>query len=395
MRLIVCVLVALSLLAAPLVETSTAQTRTVSPPITATAGQIIRGVKITSTSGPCITVNNVADVWIDNVELGPCAGNGVKITGSGATGIRVTNSVIHTERTGDSGVGVWIQDASDVLVQGNQLLYNGSGVYAINASSIRVIGNYGLNPRGPFPRGQHVQFNNVQGGEITDNFGEAKTTGVLFQPDIEDTLNIYKSSDILVARNYMLGPAPGQNPGATGCGVIIGDSGGDRNIVEDNTLIKTGQCGVGVAGGKDSIVRRNKILDPNFSGGSGNVGIYVANYSSPLACSGHTVAENIVSNKLPSGAYNDIWFSSSSSCGTVNQTPANIKGDAARVLLTPEADKLPRPAIPPKPYGLVPEASPAGCDKHLADYDAAVLAADWSRALAVLKRFELCMVYGK
>ncbi len=334
-----------------------------SGPITATSGQVIRGVKISNPLGPCITVSNVSNVIIDNVELGPCAGNGVKISGSGATGIQVTNSFISTGRSGsssqNSGVGVFIFGGpSNILVQGNTFERNESSVYAETASGVKINRNRSKNPLGPFPRGQHAQFNNVNGGEINDNFGESITG----QSDQEDAINVFNSDNIVVARNYIVG---GDSP--SGCGVIADWSGGTNNQLIDNIVIRTAQCGVAIAGGTNHVIRGNKVLDTNITGGSGNIGIYVANYSGGV-CSGHSAVNNIVSNLLPNGTYNDYY--NAGSCGPVT-TSGNIFGSTARSLLTPENQKLPTPTplptigpVPATPTP-TPTTTPVSCGTSL------------------------------
>ncbi len=313
------------------------QERTTSPPINAVSGQTIRNVKITNPSGPCITLHNVTNVWIENVEVGPCAGNGVKVTGGSA--IRVTNSLIHTERAGpsDTGVGLYIANSTDVLAQGNQFERNESSVWAVESGNLRLIGNYSKNPLGPFPRGQHFQYDKVTGGEIRNNYGVA----IAGQARQEDAINIYMSKGITVSGNYVTG---GDSP--SGCGIITDGTGPDNNLIENNTLIRTAQCGVGIAAGANNIVRGNKVLDTNIPNGSGNTGIYVWNQY-PGTCAGIVVENNIISNRWPNGQYNDYW--DGGNCGSVTFR-GNILGAEARALLTPESTRLPPPPIPPQPY---------------------------------------------
>lgn len=327
----------------------------VAGPINAKAGEVLRCLKVTSTNGPGIVIDSVAGVWVDDCEIGPTAGVGVHIKGAGAVGIRVTNSFIHTERSGaqgmNSGLGVFVSGGpSDVLIQGNRLERSESHVYTTGGTSnVRVIGNYMQNPLGPFPRGQGAQFDTTTGGEISDNFVECTpekpSAG---ESDAEDLINLYKSSNVKVARNFLRG-----GDSASGCGVLVGDAGGDGQVIEDNVIIRTSQCGIGVASGQNHVVDGNKVLDTSFSGGSGNTGIYVWNqYSS--ACSNISVSNNVVRNKRPNGEHSPFW--DGGNCGAIQQS-GNVfdwaDGGAAESLLLPEAQKLPPPSIapsPPKPY---------------------------------------------
>jgi hypothetical protein len=327
----------------------------VTGPIQAKAGEKLSCLKIESSSGPGVVIDGVANVWIDDCEIGPTAGVGVHIKGSGATGIRVTNSYIHTEHSGssgmNSGLGVFVSGGpDDVLIQGNRMERSESHVYTTGGTSnIRVIGNYMLNPLGPFPRGQGAQFDTTTGGEISDNFVECnpeKPTGG--ESDAEDIINLYKSSNVTVANNFLRGGDSG-----SGCGVLVGDAGGKGQIIKNNVIIRTSQCGIGVASGEDHVVDGNKILDTSFPGGSGNTGIYVWNQYSPT-CANITVTNNIVRNKRPDGTHSPFW--DGGNCGTITQS-GNVfdtsDGGQAESLLLPEAQKLPPPTTaptPPKPY---------------------------------------------
>jgi hypothetical protein len=327
----------------------------VTGPIQAKAGEKLSCLEISNPNGPGVVVDGVANVWIDDCEIGPTGGVGVHIQGSGATGIRVTNSYIHTEHSGasgmNSGLGVFVSSGpTDVLIQGNRMERSESHVYTTGGTSnIRVIGNYMLNPLGPFPRGQGAQFDTTTGGEISDNFVECdpeKPTGG--ESDAEDIINLYKSSNITVANNFLRGGDSG-----SGCGVLVGDDGGKAQTIKNNVIIRTSQCGIGVASGEDHVVDGNKVLDTSFSGGSGNTGIYVWNQYSPT-CANISVTNNIVRNKRPDGTHSPFW--DGGNCGTITMS-GNVfdtsDSGPAEGLLLPEAQKLPPPTsapTPPKPY---------------------------------------------
>jgi hypothetical protein len=87
-------------------------------------------------------------------------------------------------------------------------------------------------------------------------------------------------------------------------------------------------------------VEHNQILDPNLPPpATGNIGLGAFYKTGQTGCHSNLYRNNVVSNRLPSGAYNDIWLKSG--CGTQVD---NLKGDAARARLTPEAEKLPMPS---------------------------------------------------
>jgi hypothetical protein len=302
---------------------------------------VIQGVRVVNPEGPCVIIGNAARVVLRDSDIGPCRGSAIWVWRSHE--VVIANSFIHTERSGDEalngGLGVFVQGGSEVLIQGNRFLLNESGVYVREgARDVRVIGNYLANPLGPFPRGQHVQFDGVQDGEISDNYGVAER-GASRQ---EDAINLFRSQRVRVAGNYLEG-----GDATHGCGIITdGGQGQDRgHVIEGNVIIRTGQCGIGIAGGTDHVVRGNRVLDTSIPGGAGNTGIYVWNQY-PGACHGHLLEGNIVSNRRPDGSFSDFW--DGQNCGLTLRD--NVFGSRARALLTPEAEKLPPPPIPPRQY---------------------------------------------
>jgi Right handed beta helix region len=329
-----------------------------SGPITATAGQTIRRVRITGASSGCIKVNNVVDVHIEDVILEGCGGHGVKLTN--ARRVNIVNSRITPKRTRstlDTEHGVMIVGSTDVLVQGNVLREFESGVEVSQSTlshSVSVIGNYMESPRGPYPRGQHVQFYPCnrdgqlsQRCEVTDNYfwtSEADHDGGSGQ---EDAVNAgSRSRHVYYARNYIVGGGA-----VSGCGLIVEGAGSDYALMEDNVLISTAGCGINIATAAYAIIRRNKLLGPFYTtiSGSGNLGIGNWYSSGSSGCHDNQVYENTVANRLPTGAYNDIWLKSG--CGFQSN---NIKGSTAMALLTPKETKLP----PPSARGIAPRRWP-------------------------------------
>jgi Right handed beta helix region len=327
-----------------------------SPPIVidGRSGVTIRGLRIRSSSGRCVTIRNSSNVVIEDSEIGPCAGNAVDITNS--ENITVENNYIHTERSGssvmNSGLGVHIETSSRVLVQRNRFERNETSVYGYKTGhSIRIIGNYSLNPLGPFPRGQHVQLWSCNRGgplerrcEVASNYGrlDPERGSRLGATHTEDMLSIGKSDYALVEDNYLIG---GDSP--SGCGIIV-EGPSSFTTIRDNVVIRTAQCGIGVANADHTLVEDNRVLDTNLIDlgltTGGNIGIYVwRSADSSDNCFSNTVQRNIVSNRLPNGKYNDLNLSSRCT-STVKRD--NITGSAARSLLTPEDDKLPPPPEP-------------------------------------------------
>ncbi len=327
-----------------------------SPPIVidGRSGVTIRGVRIQNPSGRCVQIRNASNIVVEDSEIGPCAGNGVEITNS--HNVTVRDNYVHTERSGSSkmntGLGVHIITSSQILVQGNRFENNETSVYGYTPGhSIRVVGNYSLNPLGPYPRGQHVQLWSCnksgpleQRCEVSSNYGrlDPERGSKLGATHTEDMINIGKSNYALIEDNYLVG-----GDSASGCGIIV-EGPSSFTTIRDNVVIRTAQCGIGVANADHTVVDSNRVLDTNLVAlgltTGGNIGIYVWRKSdSTNYCYNNTVQRNIVSNRFPDGRYNDLNLSSRCT-NTIKQD--NITGAAARSLLTPESEKLPPPPEP-------------------------------------------------
>lgn len=265
--------------------------RSVAGPIVAQSGQVIENVHVSTAQGPCIVVpEGMKRVVVRDSEIGPCGQPGDPL----AIGIDI--------RPG----------ASHVTIERNVLHDVASGVYAYGARHPIVVDrNRAYHIRGPFPRGQLVQFNAVIGGEDASRI-TCNVSDVLNQPvsNVEDHVNLFNSwglpgRPIVIAWNRVRG---GHSP--TGSGIMTGDgeSGGHVHA-HDNVVVNVGNTGMGIAGGSHIVFERNRIfLDGRTS--RSRIGLYAYNYIS-LACSDHRVANNrvwAIDVIGQSGAQNHAWI---------------------------------------------------------------------------------------
>lgn len=258
--------------------------------------QVIQALKITAPEGkpPAagLLIENGENLTIQCCEISP--GEAVGIAVSHSRGIRIVNNWIH-----DTGkkLSISLYKCSDVLVQGNRLERGASGVYALECTGIKVIGNYVEDVQGPFPRGQLAQFDKVtgEGNVIAHNYG----VNFAGRSTPEDMINIYKSegtekSPILIEKNFLCGdPEKGSaDKSRSGSGIMLGDGGGRHILCRENTLFAPGQVGIGVCGGSHITVERNLIYGDRSN--VANVGLYVWNQSkapgSDIGVRGNTVA---------------------------------------------------------------------------------------------------------
>jgi hypothetical protein len=284
----------------------TITTFTPSGPIVATSGQVISGLSISNPNGACITLTGVTNVTITNNQIGPC----------GAT---------------SAGVGIDAYNSDHLTVQNNNFNDVASGLYATNSANGNILfsNNYATNIRGPFPRGQIAQFNNVSGAankilcNVSDQvLGGTTINGVYSGP--EDHINMYMSngtstSPIEVAYNKLRG---GGSP--SGGGIMAGDTGGSYEYVHDNILVNPGQYGIAIAGGSNIQLIANQVFAVQNTWT--NIGGYVWEQGN-VSCSNNTFQGNLINFTNAAGSESGYW--DGGGCGTVAGESSNTTNDTA------------------------------------------------------------------
>ncbi len=286
--------------------------KTPSGPIEASSGQVIENLHVENPLGRCITVPpGVTDVVIRDNEIGPCGaddGNvdtdGVRIL-EGARNVRIEHNVIHD-----------VSSAITAYRSEHPIIVDHNFVYDI---------------RGPFYRGQMIQMEEVSGGtsgsKITCNVADG-THGDLWRP--EDVINLYSSPGLdagenrtEIAFNRIRGASTiSQN----GSGIVLGDGSGGGNVwVHHNTIVDVVNLGIGIAGGVDITLEKNRIY---MTGPKSALGMSVRNYSGH-ECSGHAVLDNRVFtlDYMYQGGV-PMHFEDSGACGALVQS-GNVWGDTS------------------------------------------------------------------
>ncbi|ACK85834.1 right-handed parallel beta-helix repeat-containing protein [Methylorubrum extorquens] len=252
---------------------------------------------VSDPSGPCLVLRDVSDRTIENLDLGPCGGEGVRIERS--RNVTIRNLTIRD--TGD--VGIYVEGSDGVTIEENRIDNTLSGIRALSSTGVEVRCNSVRNVRGPIPAGQFVQFDKVKGpgNGISCNIGENEPgRGVP-----EDAISLFQSRGepgrpILVSRNRLVGGGPSQSGG----GIMLGDGGGAYLEARDNLLIDPGQYGIAVASGSHMTIAGNVVIArPQLFT---NVGISVWNqYAEP--CHTVTVSGNSVDWRARTGRPNPWW----------------------------------------------------------------------------------------
>ena len=188
--------------------------------VVARSGDVIRGLRISNPSGPCVVAQNVTNVTIVNNEIGPCG------------------SDPHYQ------IGVYVNQASDLQILNNRFKEISSALYAVNESRGKLLfeGNYATDIRGPTPRGQLVQLNQYSGPDITIrcNVSDQKIGGYSNSDGKggpEDHINIFKSSGTQDSSIYIVNNKIRGGGSKSGGGILAVDAGDGSHVRIDNGVI--------------------------------------------------------------------------------------------------------------------------------------------------------------
>ncbi len=139
-----------------------------------------------------------------------------------------------------------------------RLTRGSSGIYLVECPDSQLSFLEGHDFRGPFPRGQLVQWDKSNNGLLAD-------FPVINPPGSwpEDNVNIYQSSNVTVRRGFIDG-----NNSPSGVGVIF-DGGPSTGLVEDVDAVRMGNgCFSDYDGGEGVVFRRTRCRD-NICGSQG------------------------------------------------------------------------------------------------------------------------------
>ena len=319
-------------------------------------GTVIENQRLSSTTGPCLTITNSTDITVRNSEIGPCGSNAISITGG--TGIKILDSYIHAEvpavlanKAGccDSGDNIYAINTTNLLVQGNVIAWGEANIWLANGVTNAVIkGNFLLNPQNNGSRGHQIGVAGTSSSVTIDRnylLSSSNTSRYIHAARQEDAINIQGPAGPLVQNNYIQGGLS-----ASGCGIIAEEGTNNANF-NHNVLVDTGQTGICIEAGSNHVVDANQITGTNPITGGGNTAIIVYNaHPDRLGCGRVTVINNTARWVKPNGSESAYW--NGGGCGPVEMR-GNTFDAAARVLLMPTDQRLPPPAIPPLPQRCV------------------------------------------
>jgi parallel beta-helix repeat protein len=263
------------------------------------------------TSAPIIW-NGVSGQTISGIDIENAPGNSIDLT-------NCSNIIIKNFKIANSkGIGIKLYSCTNITITNCYIDFVSTGVYACMSTGIKFEYNEVRNVTGPMPRGQMIQFDEVngRGNSISYNIGE----NIQGQSAPEDEISIYKSNGlpnypIVIAGNWIRGGGPSNSGG----GIMTGDGGGSYVLVKDNILINPGQYGIAISSGNNITVQNNKVYSAQLP--FSNVGIYAFNQY-PSSCSTNTVTNNTINFTYKTGILNNTY--TDGTCGTITGWTSNV-----------------------------------------------------------------------
>jgi|GEM_PF-2933781 len=244
------------------------------PIIVRNNGQVIENLKITAgTETDCaIKINNFSDVTIRNVEI---AHANVGICAYDSPGVTISTAKIYstsapergphclhgetycdsTNRDGranaDSRLNIRFVRSGNSTVEFAELDKGGSGVSAVSSPNVEIHDLRCLDARGPYPRGNCVQFAGSNNG-VLKNFYSLNIKDVSHELD---NINMFNSDNAHISHGLLDGSFSINGVG------IIADSGSDDLTITDVDFVRTTNAAVAVWAGETVKVGRNFRVD--------------------------------------------------------------------------------------------------------------------------------------
>jgi hypothetical protein len=223
-----------------------------SQPVVATRDrQVIEGLRIKATGRPAITVRNLSNVTIRNVEIIHQGSHGIlceDAPGLIIENVSITNVASDMRSSEENNIDCSRSD--DLVIKNARLRGGSSGVFVLESSrpSLRFIEGHDF--RGPEPRGQVVQFDKSPSCTLQDfsaiNHPSSSST--------EDNVSIYYSDNCIVRRGLLQG-----NNGPWSVAVMFENSG--NGLVEDVDTVAQGNGSFSAYPGHDVTFRRTRARD--------------------------------------------------------------------------------------------------------------------------------------
>jgi parallel beta-helix repeat protein len=250
-------------------------------------------------TGP-INLNGSHDITISGKSIN--GGSVPAITLSNCYNVHITQNSLGNS----SDAAIYLYHCYNITIDYNFITNVSTGVYVDHPTGGGTVinNNQFLNMHGPFPRGQFVQFNTVNGAGNQIEYNRCEN--ILGQSSSQEGINLYMSngtpsSPIQVVGNLIRGGGPGNASG----GIQLGDSGGSYQTASDNIMVNPGQMGLSISGGDHmSFINNTVYSDAQYFS---NVGVVVWGQAGSTVTNS-TVSGNKVKFKNASNVENDNWI---------------------------------------------------------------------------------------
>lgn len=150
-----------------------------------------------------------------------------------------------------SNSGLHIESSSGVVITRYRTKYASIGAYIATCENPQLSFIEGYNMKGPFPRGQLIQFNQCTGGGLIENFS-CINDRLLSYP--EDNINIFDSDGVTIRLGLLDG-----NNAPTGVGIMFENC--DGGLVEDVDAVRMGNGSFAAYPSNNIVFRRCRARD--------------------------------------------------------------------------------------------------------------------------------------
>jgi hypothetical protein len=228
---------------------------------------VIENLRITSTSGAALSVEGFSNVVVRDVEILHTGGPGISF--SNADGIRIERvHVVHAgappsgQNPSDQAINISGYSSTGVVITHVKLERGSSGVYLLESPGANVSFVEGHDFRGPFPRGQLVQFDKCPDAVLEDFSCENPAA----ESWPEDNVSVYQSSNVTVRRGLIVG---NNSPAGVGVMFELSDGTSTGGLAEDIDTLDMGNGSFSGYPARDVVFRRTRARDNHCEGQAG------------------------------------------------------------------------------------------------------------------------------
>ena len=185
-----------------------------------------------------ICANNAKSLQVNNLKLVSLSAptTGPHCPRSSNDGVVTAECWGQRTDPADSRLGILLQNSPNATITGLSTFQASSGVYAVDSPKTKLAKVRCYDMRGPFPRGQCVQFNRSSNSTLTTFYAKNYED----QSHSEDNINAYKSDNVKIRDGLVDG-----NWSRSGVGVIA-DVGSNNMLVENVDLMHISNAAVSV-----------------------------------------------------------------------------------------------------------------------------------------------------